>query len=78
MDRGKYIVIQISMIPQEFVDKYNLAEKSHNGHIYARVTKVMYGIPQAVWISYYALLKRLNPYGYHPSSKNPRLWKHNS
>ena len=25
MDRYEYIMIQISMIPQEFVDKYNLA-----------------------------------------------------
>ena len=31
MDRDEYIMIQISMIPQEFVEKYNLAEKSHNG-----------------------------------------------
>ena len=39
MDRDKYIMIQISMIPQDFVEKYNLAEKSSNGYIYARVTK---------------------------------------
>ena len=31
MDRDEYIMIQISMIPQEFVEKYTLAEKSHNG-----------------------------------------------
>ena len=31
MDRDEYIMIQISMIPQEFVDKYKLTEKSHNG-----------------------------------------------
>ena len=41
MDRYKYIMIQISMIPQEFLEKYNLAEKSHNGYIYERVTKVI-------------------------------------
>ena len=46
MDRKKYIMIQISMIPQEFVEKYNLAEKAHNGYIYARVTKGMYIIPK--------------------------------
>ena len=33
MDRDKYIMIQLSMIPQEFVEKYNLAEKAHNGYI---------------------------------------------
>ena len=77
MDRDEYIMIQISMIPQEFVEKYNLAEKSHNGYIYARLTKGMYELPQTGRISHDALLKHLDPYGYHPSSKPPGLWKHN-
>ena len=38
----------------------------------------MYGLPQAGWISHNALVKHLESYGYHTSSKNPRLWKHNS
>ena len=37
----------------------------------------MYGIPQAGQISYDALLKHLDLYGYHPSSKKNGLWKHN-
>ena len=78
MDRDKYIMIHISMIPQEFVEKYNLAEKAHNGYIYARVPKGMYGLPQSGQISHYALLKDLELYGYHPSSKNLVLWKHSS
>ena len=41
MYRGEYITIQLSMIPKEFVEKYNIAEKSHNRYIYARVKKVM-------------------------------------
>ena len=56
MDRDKYIIIQISMISQEFVEKYNLAEKAHNGYIYARVKKVMYGLPQAGQIAHAALI----------------------
>ena len=39
--------------------KYNLQEKSHDGYIYARLTKVMYGLAQAVRISHDALLKHL-------------------
>ena len=66
MEREKYITIQISMIPQEFVEIYNLAEKSYNGYIYARVTKVMYGISQARRIAHDALLKHLDPYVYRP------------
>ena len=60
------------------MEKYNPTEKLHNGYIYARVTKGMYVIPQAGRIAHEHLLKHLEPYGCHPSSKNPRLWKHNS
>ena len=72
-------MIHISMIPQEFVENFNLTEKSHNGYIYARVTKGMYvPPPQSGRIEHDNLVKHLEPYGYHPSSKNPGLWKHNS
>ena len=67
------------MIPQEFVEKYNLQEKAHNGYIYARVTKGIYGPPpQSGQIEHCALVKYLEPYGYHPSRKNLGLWTHNS
>ena len=52
--------------------------KTHNEYIYARVTKGMYGIPQSGRIAHGALVKHLETYGYHPSSKKPRPWKHNS
>ena len=63
MDRAEYIMIQIAMIPQEFLEKYNLQEKSHNEYIYARLTKVMYGLPQEGCIAHDALVKHLKPYG---------------
>ena len=75
-DRKKYVMTQIAMIPQEFVDKYNLQEKSQNRYIYARITKGMYRLPQEGRIAHDALVKHLEPYGYHPSSKPPRLWRH--
>ena len=51
MDRAEYIIIQIALIPQEFVDKCNLQEKENNGHIYEIISKEMYGLPQAGRIS---------------------------
>ena len=78
MDKVEYILIQIAMIPQEFVYKYNLQEKAHNGYIYARVTKVIYELPQPGQIEYYDLVKYLEPYGYHPSRKTLGLWEHTS
>ena len=72
MGRDKYVMIKLSMISQEFAEKYNPAEKSHNGYIYTRVTKGMYGLPQAGCIAHDALLKHLQPYGYHPIKQPPR------
>ena len=42
--RSEYILIQPSVIPQAFLDKYKLKYKVHNGYIFARVTKGVYGI----------------------------------
>ena len=78
MGRSEYIVIQISIIPQEFVDKYNLKGKVHNGYIFTLVTKGMYVLPQAGRIVHDAIAKRLETYGYRPSRKPLRLWTHNS
>ena len=33
------------MIPQEFIDKYNLKDKVHAGYIFAWVTEGMYRLP---------------------------------
>ena len=77
MGREKYVMIKLSMISQEFAEKYNPAEKSHNGYIYTRVTKGMYGLPKEGRTSHDTLVKHLDPFGYHPSSITPRLWKHN-
>ena len=71
-------MIQISMVPQEFVEKYNLKEKAHNGYIFAWVTKGMYGTQQAGRTGYDALVQHLQLYGYRPSSKTKGLQTHGS
>ena len=67
-------MINISMIPPEFVYKYILKNKAHNGYIFAHVTKGIYGIPQAGLIAHGALVQHLEPYGYRPSNKTQVLW----
>ena len=57
MVRAEYIRTQILRIPQEFVDKYNLKEKVHNGYIFSRLTKEMHGPPKAEQITHNALVK---------------------
>ena len=66
-------MIQISIIPQAFVDKYSIKEKAHNGYIFSQVTKRMYGIPQVGQIYNDALVQHLENYEYLPSRKTPVL-----
>ena len=53
-------------------------DKSHNGYIFVRVTKGVYGIPQAVQISHDALFQHLEPYGYLPLIKPLVLYTHDN
>ena len=69
MDITEYTKIQISMIPHEFIIAYNLKDKENNGHIFTRVTKGMYGLPQAGRVTHDALVQDLAPYEYYPSRK---------
>ena len=74
MNGAEYMMVQISMIPQEFVEKYNLKDKANTRYIFARVTNGMHGLPQSGQIAQDALFQHLEPYGYRPSIKTPVLW----
>ena len=49
-------MIHIYIIPKEFIIAYNLQETVNNDYIYLRVTKGIYGLPQAGRISYDSLV----------------------
>ena len=66
------------MIPQEFIYKYNLKEKGHNENMLTRITKGVYGLPQAVRITHDTFIRHLEPYVHHTSSNTLELWTHNS
>ena len=38
--------LPLDLIPDEFVNKYNLRNLSYNGKVYVKIIKVMYGLPQ--------------------------------
>ena len=62
MYRSDYILIQISIISQGLLDKYNLKGKAHNVYIFAQVSNEMYGLTQSGRISHDDLVKNLDPY----------------
>jgi hypothetical protein len=78
MEREEYVRIPIELIPQEIIDEYNLQDLVHNGNVYARVDKGMYGLPQSGILANKLLKSRLEPHGYSECYHTPGLWKHNT
>ena len=55
--------IPIKLIPQEFIDFYDLAPKVKNGYIYMEISRGMYGLPQSGILANKLLEKRLSKQG---------------
>jgi hypothetical protein len=47
LGRFEYMVIKLSSLPQETIDKYDLKELAQDGKVYIEIQKGMYGLPQA-------------------------------
>jgi hypothetical protein len=45
--RFEYMVINLSSLPQETIDKYDLIKLSQDGKVYIDIQKGMYGLPHA-------------------------------
>ena len=74
MDRLEYMQMKLSELPHYFVELYNL-NTNHNGTIYLKVQKGMYGLLQAGILVHQLLEERLNEYGYEQSKICLGLWK---
>jgi hypothetical protein len=63
--RYEYVQIKINDIPNEIIVEYNLRNKvSNEGHIYVKIQKGMYGLPQAGILAQELLEKQLNEHSY--------------
>jgi hypothetical protein len=73
MDRSEYMRIPLQLIPQEIIDKYNLLPLVHNGYVYIRIDKGMYGLPQAGMLANKLLAKGHAKHGYYQARHSPGL-----
>jgi hypothetical protein len=77
MVRYENVRIKIEDIPEEIIVEYNLHDKvSSDGHVYVKIQKGMYGLPQAGILAQKLLEKQLNKHGYSQSKAVPGLWTH--
>jgi hypothetical protein len=74
----EYMVINLSSLPQETIDKYKLIELSQDGKVYIEIQKGMYGLPQAGILANELLQRNLAKDGYRPTQHTHGLWKHDT
>jgi hypothetical protein len=60
----EYMVINLSSLPQETIDKYDLIELAQDGKVYIETQKCMYGLPQAGILANELLQRNLAKDGY--------------
>ena len=76
LPRAEYIQIPVKDIPAVIMAQFNLTPLIHNGKVYFRVDKGMYGLPQAGILAQDRLVKHLADDGYIQSLTVPLLFKH--
>ncbi len=56
--------------------QFDVVSNIHDGYVYCKITRGMYGLPQSGIIAQELLKKRLPEYGYHQSKIINGFWKH--
>jgi hypothetical protein len=74
----EYMCINLSSLPQEKIDKYDLIELAQDGKVYIEIQKGMDGLPQAGILTNELLQRNLAKDGYRPTKHTHGLWKHDT
>jgi hypothetical protein len=72
------MVINLSSLPQETIDKYNFMELSQDGRVYIEIQKGMYGLTQAGILTNELLQRNLAKDGYRPTQHTHGIWTHDT
>ena len=79
LKRPEYVKRKVSDIPEEIIVEYKLRElATPDGSVYIKITKGMYGLPQAGLLANEQLEVQLNKHGYKQSKLVPGLWRHST
>ena len=76
LDKPEYVQIQLSEIPQEFIDEYDLTKFAHKGWVYFEICRGCDGLPQSRILENKQLRMRLEKEGYFEAITTPVLWRH--
>ena len=73
LNRPEYFKIQISGIPQNFIDKYYLETSTQDGWVYLEIYKEVYGLPQVRILANNLLRKRFGRARYYEAATTPNF-----
>ena len=76
LDRYQYTRIPIELIPQEFIDLYQLQEKIKNGFVYCEIIRGVYVLPESGSLTKKLPKERLEEHRYTEVDHTPGLFKH--
>ena len=74
LERYEYMRMPINLIPQEFIDLYDLGSKVKNGYVYIEIQRGMDGLPQAGILATKLLKERLLQNNYFEVPHTPVLF----
>jgi hypothetical protein len=78
LGRFEYMVINLSSLPQETIDKYDLIGLAQYRKVKIEIQKGMYRLPQAGILANELLQRNLAKDGYRPTQHTHGLWKHDT
>ena len=76
LPNAQYMRMKLDMLPEEIIEKYKLRAIAHNGWVYFKIKRGMYGLPEAGILANELLKKRLIKSGYYECQFTPGLYKH--
>jgi hypothetical protein len=78
LGRFEYMVINLSSLPRETNDMYDLIELAQDVKVYIEFQKGMYGLPKSGILANKLLQHNLAKDGYRPTQHTHGLWKHDN
>ena len=73
LDYFEYMRMPLSVFPEWIKKQYKLDQHAHNGFVYLRMERAVWGLPQAGILANKLLRKRLAPHGYYECINTPGL-----
>jgi hypothetical protein len=73
---ARYMKMKLDILPEEIIVKYNLRDIAHNGWVYFKIIRGMYGLPESGILANKLLKKRLTKAGYFECQFTPGLYRH--